>query len=133
MGQKHPAAICGPRDNRISGLPQPSVTRVSAWADTRRRGFDDCLTSGGVREVEEIVKSRANQGIEKFVLIEFPTLRIMLAALLTAAVGMMTTVAAAGEALVRHEEGARRHGVTSARSSPCVGHRDTSSVTRRFC
>lgn len=41
------------------------------------------------------MKSRANQGIEVFVLIEFPSIRIMLAALLTAAVGMMTTVAAA--------------------------------------
>ena len=89
----------------------------------------------GWREgVEGSVKRRPFQGLEAFLMIEFPSIRIMLAALLTAAVGMMTTVAAAGQALVsRHEEDARRHGVMSARSSPCVGHRDTSSVTRRFC
>ena len=86
--------------NRISG-PVTALCQlgVSAWADTADADLmiARCRVAQGV---EEIVKSRANQGIEVFVLIEFPSLRIMLAALLTAAVGMMTTVAAAGQALV---------------------------------
>ena len=55
--------------------------------------MSDC--AAGAREVEGSVKRRPFQGLEAFLMIEFPSLRIMLAALLTAAVGMMTTVAAA--------------------------------------
>jgi hypothetical protein len=42
------------------------------------------------------VKRHPNHGLEGFVLIEFPSLRIMLTAVLAAVVGMATTVAAMG-------------------------------------
>lgn len=92
-GLKSPgSAIYGTRQRNfeaVTGLCQSSV----GLGDAHQRGMSDC--AAGAREVEGSVKRRPFQGLEAFLMIEFPSLRIMLAALLTAAVGMMTTVAAA--------------------------------------
>lgn len=46
------------------------------------------------------MKGHPNHGLEACVLIEFPSIRILLTAVFTAAVGMVTTVTATGHALV---------------------------------